>query len=88
MPNGHDKNWVRFCAAIDGFRMRYGCWPVRVRMPAICVNDFRYLFTERDFLTITARVQLALDDARFVAEDDDGGAYSYMDEGFRTPSQG
>jgi hypothetical protein len=82
MPNGHDKNWVRLCAAVDGFRMRYGHWPIRVRMPAICMNDFRYLFTERDLLAMTAKVQLVLDDASFVAEDDEGGRYCYGEEGF------
>jgi hypothetical protein len=51
-------------------------------MPAISMNNFRYLFSERDVLTITARVRFALDDAPFVAEDDDGGRYSYGDEGF------
>jgi len=27
MPNGDDKNWVRLCAALDGFFGRYGRWP-------------------------------------------------------------
>lgn len=51
-------------------------------MPAGSMNDFRHLFSERDVLTITAKVRFVLDDAPFVAEDDDGGRYSYGDEGF------
>jgi len=82
MPNGHDKNWYRLCGAVDGFRSRYGRWPTRVRLPAIIMNDIRNLFTERDFLTLTSKVQFVLDDARIVADDDDGGKYSYRDEGF------
>jgi hypothetical protein len=31
MPNGIDKNWMRMCAAINGFRARYQRWLVRVR---------------------------------------------------------
>ncbi len=31
MPKGNDRNWLRFCAAIDGFRCVFGRWPVRVR---------------------------------------------------------
>jgi hypothetical protein len=54
-------------------------------MPALCINDFKYLFTVRDVLAITAKVRFALDDASFVAEDDDGGRYSYGDEGFPDP---
>ena len=49
------------------------------------MNDFRHLFSERDLLTITAKVRFVLDDAPFVAEDDDGGRYSYGDEGFPDP---
>lgn len=82
MPNGHDKNWVRLCAAVDGFRVRYGRWPTRVRMPAISMNDFRYLFDDRDILAITSKVRFVLDDAPMVAEDDEGARYSYGQEGF------
>jgi hypothetical protein len=46
------------------------------------MNNFRCLFSEKDILTITAKVRFVLDDAPFVAEDDDGGRYSYGDEGF------
>lgn len=53
-------------------------------MPAISMNDFRYLFSESDLLTITARVRFVLDDRPFVAEDDEGGRYGY-DEGFSDP---
>lgn len=49
---------------------------------ASIMNDLRNLFTERDFLTLTSKVRLVLDDARIVAEDDDGGKYGYRDEGF------
>lgn len=80
MPNGQDKNWIRLCAAVDGFRIRYGRWPTRVRMPATCMNDFKHLFTARDILTITAKIRFALDDEPFVAEDDDGPRYSCGDE--------
>jgi hypothetical protein len=45
------------------------------------MNDLRNLFTARDFLTLTSRIRLVVDDARLVAEDDDGGKYSYRDEG-------
>jgi hypothetical protein len=32
--------------------------------------------------TLTSKVQFVLDDARIVADDGDGGKYSYRDEGF------
>jgi len=56
-------------------------------MPAVEMADLRSLFSERDFLTITSRVRLGLDeDAGFVAEDNDGGKYSYGSEGLPDPS--
>lgn len=67
---------------MDGFRLRYGRWPTRYRAPSLIMNDLRILFTERDFLTLTSKIKLLVDDGRLVAEDDDGGMYSYCDEGF------
>lgn len=55
-------------------------------MPAMCVNDFRRLFSEREVLRITARVQIVVDDAAFVAENDDGGRYNYGEESSPNPA--
>jgi hypothetical protein len=82
MPNGHDEGFVKLCAAIDGFRLRYGRWPTRVRIPIWVFNDLLSLFTARDFLTLSSRVRLVLADCPIVAEDDDGGTYSYSLDGF------
>jgi hypothetical protein len=78
MPNGHDKNWNRLCAAIDGFRSHYGRWPSRVRMWTISLRDFDFLFTPAELAQITSKVALVADDkAAFIAEDDLGGSFNY-----------
>jgi hypothetical protein len=82
MPNGHDKNWYRLCGAIDGFRLRYGRWPIRVRMHRLSLQDFGYLFSREDFTRITAKVELLSYDGPMVAEDDSGASYNYNTEGF------
>jgi hypothetical protein len=83
MPNGHDKNYIRLCAAIDGFRTRYGRWPARVRIfPAALANLRDDVFTAVDFARITAKVALVPDDAPMIAEDDTGASYDYGREGF------
>lgn len=83
MPNGHDKNWVRLCAAIDGFRARHGHWPTRVRAYPIIIEDLHALFTAEDFAQITRRVELVEDDdAPVIAEDDNGNKFNYGTEGF------
>jgi len=86
MPNGHDKNWVRLCGAIDGFYVRYGLWPARIRIFPASLADIRdHLFTPEDYAKIIAKVSLISDEAPMVAEDDLGGSYSYGEEGFASP---
>lgn len=83
MPNGHDKNWIRLCAAIDGFRVRYGRWPTRVRIFPESLADIRdHLFTPDDYAQITSKVALVADQAAMIAEDVQGGSYDYGHEGF------
>ena len=89
MPNGHDRNWVRVCAAVDGFYIRYGRWPTRVRLFPVTLADIRdHLFTPNDYARITSKVSLVPDEAPVIAEDDSGASYSYGKEGFpkRRPS--
>ena len=86
MPNGHAKNWIRLCGAIDGFRLRYDRWPTRVRIFPASLADIRdHLFTPDDYAQILAKVALVADEAATVAEDDQGGSYSYGQEG--SPSE-
>ncbi|HEY0793169.1 MAG TPA: hypothetical protein VGD78_19045 [Chthoniobacterales bacterium] len=81
MPNGHDKNWVRLCVTINGFRMRYGRWPSRVRMPEGCIADLRdRLFTGPEFEKITAKITLIPDEQSIVAEDDSGASFAYGEQ--------
>jgi hypothetical protein len=83
MPNGHDKNWVRLCAAIDGFRGRYGRWPKRVRLSQQVLTNIRdSLLTPEDFALLGTKVELIADEVPIVAEDDLGGTYNYGREGF------
>jgi hypothetical protein len=57
-------------------------------MAAALLYDFKHLFSERDLLAITAKVRFVLDDALFVAEDDDGGRYTYGEDRFPDPPPG
>lgn len=83
MPNGADKNFVRLCAALNGFRMRYGSWPSRVVIHPISLADLReYVLSPEDFRTVTGKVTLVEGDAGFRAEDDQGNSYDYGEEGF------
>lgn len=82
MPNGINKNWIRLCGAIGGFRVRYSRWPTRVRMYEVSLRDFDFLFTPEDLATIKSKVELVSDEAGMIAEDDLGARYNYGEEGF------
>ena len=84
MPNGDDKNWVRACAAIDGFRSRYGRWPTHVRLfPGALENLRDHVLTPAGFELVMGVVELIADDrAPMVAEDATGASYNYATEGF------
>jgi len=82
MPNGADRNWVRLCAAIDGFRSRYGKWPSRIRLFPGCNEDLKKILGPKSYSILADNVELIPDDAPIVAEDDDGHQYSYGKDGF------
>ena len=84
MPNGDDKNWVRVCAAIDGFRARHGRWPKRVRIiPISYVDLVSHVLTPLGYALVSSYVELVPeDDAEMIADDETGAEYSYGKLGF------
>jgi len=84
MPNGGDKNWIRLCAAIDGFRVRHQRWPTRVRINPRSLADLRdHVLPEEAFARIQQQLSFVPNsDAGMVAEDDSGAQYDYGIEGF------
>ncbi len=79
MPNGHDRDWVRFCMAVRGFRAKHGTWPTRMRLDPGYIEEFREsLLSKADFETLQQKVQLVPEArASFIAEDAQGRTYSY-----------
>jgi hypothetical protein len=86
MPNGHDRNWIRVCGAVDGFRDRHGHWPTRVRvMPACYVDLVAHILTPLGFALVNSIFELIPEDgAEMIAENDAGATYCYGSEGFPT----
>jgi len=83
MPNGEDKNWIRLCGAVDGFRARYGSWPTKIKIPFEIIDDIRGVFGDEMFEKVVTRVKFeAIDYIAFIAEDDHGRQYNYVQEGF------
>jgi hypothetical protein len=82
MPNGHDRDWVRFCLAVRGFRAKHGSWPTRMRLDPRYIDEFREsLLSPADFEKLQAKVRLIPEtDASFAAEDEQGRTYSHATE--------
>lgn len=88
MPNGHDRNWTRLCAAVDGFRARFGRWPTCVAMERGYLDDLQRMFNAQDLATIQGKIELRLrEGAHMIAADDAGNAYDYGQEGFSDSSE-
>jgi hypothetical protein len=87
VPNGHDANWVRVCAAIDGFRGRYGRWLARVRLFSVALEAIHnHILTPEGFAVVASVVELVADDAApMIAEGAEGESYNYGREGFPNP---
>ena len=83
MPNGSDKNVVRLCAAVDGFRLRYGTWPTTARLWPGCIQDLEHCLSPEGFANIQAKLRLVESNGATVSvEDDSRRRYDYGSEGF------
>ena len=83
MPNGGDRNYVRFCAAVDGFKDRYGRWPERVVVEQGYIDDLKeHVLAPGEFDRMQQKLRVLAGNALFRAEDDAGNSYEYGEEGF------
>lgn len=79
MPNGIEKNWFRMCAAINGFRARYGSWPTKIHLFEGALDD---LFKEETLHTLEQKIDFIYADWPYVAEDEQGRRYNLAEDGF------
>ena len=83
MPNGADRNWVRFRAAVDGFRYRFGEWPSTLRLDSKLATNLRDFLGDDAFRALQGKLTIHIDEqAKFIAEDERGRKYDYSREGF------
>ena len=87
MPNGDDADWVRVCAAIDGFRVQLGKWPTRVRLFPGALEGLRdHVLTPEGFTVVLSVIDLVPDEsAPMIAEGFEGETYNYGRQGFPDP---
>ena len=78
MPNGSDKNYVRLCVTIDGFRARYGRWPTVARVWPGFVDNLRTVLAPEGFARLQEKLRLVEDpNATISVEDEEGRRCDY-----------
>ena len=83
MPNGEDVVLVRLVAAVDGFRVRYGRWPTRVRVFPGVPAALQEILTPEAYERLCSLLTLIPDEnGASIAEDETGNQYHYGREGF------
>ena len=86
MPNGVDRNFVRYMSCISGFRAKFNHWPRKVRLDPSFIEELKEVMTDEDYRKMSQRVILIPDnsnpwDGLFIAEDDEGNSYDLMQHG-------
>ena len=82
MPNGWDRNWVRFTLTVAAFHAELGVWPTTIRLSPDMLAHLRGLFSSERLAILERRISLVPDedmdiDAFFCAEDDAGRSCYY-----------
>jgi hypothetical protein len=83
MPNGADRNFVRYTSCIRGFRAKFNHWPTRVRLDPSFIEELKEVMTKEDYKKMNQKIKLIPDhsnpwDGLYIAEDDDGNTYDLM----------
>ena len=74
------RNWIRWHAALEGFRAGYGTGPTMIKIPLDIIDDLRFDHSDDMFEKAATRVKIMGNDAGFIAEDDQGRGYKYAYE--------
>jgi len=82
MPNGVERNYIRFLSVLEGFYVRFGSWPTRIYLPPYIIDYLPKFLTQEEFSRIEEKLELIADDKLIVAEDNEGRRHDFMKEGF------
>lgn len=87
MPNGADRNFVRFIRCIESFRIQFNKWPTKVRLDPSFIEELREVISEEDHERLCDKIEIIPDDSNpydglYIAEDDDGNVVDLMQAKF------
>lgn len=86
MPNGVDRNFVRFIGCLSGFRAKFNKWPTKIRLDPSFITEFKEVMTTEDYQKMTKKISIIPDnsnpwDGLYIAEDDEGNTYDLIKYG-------
>lgn len=86
MPNGYDRNFVRYISCLSGFRNKFKHWPTKVRLDPSFIKELKEVMTDEDYRKMSQKVTIIPDnsnpwDGLYIAEDDEGNSYDLMQHG-------
>ena len=86
MPNGMDKDFVRFMSSIASFHKKFGHWSTKVRVEPGFSEELVEVMGLKDYGKLINKLQLIADplhpyDGTYIAEDDQGNAYDLLVSG-------
>ena len=82
MPNGEDKNWVRLCIAVEGFRARYQKWPGPALISKDIAETIKQLFEPLTYEAVLMKLEIVEveDEAHIELVDKAGNNFKYGEE--------
>ena len=86
MPNGANRNFVRYISCISGFRATFNHWPTKVRLDLGFMKELREVMAPEDYRKMSQTITLIPDgsnpwDGSYIAEDDEGNTYDLIRRG-------
>ena len=77
MPNGADRNFVRFIRCIETFKLKFNKWPTKIRLDNSFIRELQAVLSYDDYKRLNDKITLIPDDSNpfdgmYVAKDDEG----------------
>jgi hypothetical protein len=77
------RDWFIFLRFLEGFKVRFGCWPTHLHLPRDMFDYLRnYLFTREEYSKIKKKIKLIPDDKLIIAKDKEGRIHDFMEDGY------
>lgn len=89
MPNGANRNFVRFIRCIETFRIQFNKWPSRVRLDPDFIKELQEVMSDEDYGKLKGKIEIVSDDSNpydglYIAEDDEGNVVDLIRSKFIT----